>query len=514
MNLGADSIEWAISHLEKVGDSDLFPRPLEFNAVLGLKDYTKNLLTKADLSQIVPSPARKFFVPKDNLSIRNATQFNLIDSIVFTAIIHQYGTQIEQRRQPISENRVFSYRFKPETEGWLYDKNFDWTPFWENCFIKADSYSHVLIADISDFYNQIYHHTVENQLIAAGLPNQVTKWILDVLGSLTAKVSRGIPVGPHAAHLLAEASLIPVDNSLTLKKIEYIRYVDDFVIFAKSENEARSTLYKLAEILDCQQRLVLNKHKTKILSREEFKLYCKKMIEDRPINDFEAQLLKMVNQYSGGKRYFPVLISQISDEDLKIFNQEVLEVILNEYLAQESIDFVRLRWFLRRLTQVGHPGAIDFCVKHLDSLIPALSDVCHYLVSASLKYEGDCASLGDELLKCLSKEIIQSTEYFQICVLSLFSRNPKFNHFNQLIELYGSSSENVRREIILSAGTGNGADWLRELKESFLSMNIWCKQAFLFSAKTLPPEERKFFAKNVREDSYLDQILLKWVRER
>ncbi|MCT7963326.1 RNA-directed DNA polymerase [Laspinema sp. D1] len=514
MNLSADSIEWTISHLEKVGDSDLFPRPLEFDAVLALKNHTKDILTKANLSQILPSAARKFFVPKDNLSIRNATQFNLIDSIILTTVIHQYGHLIEQRRQPVLENRVFSYRFKPETDGWLYDKNFDWTPFWENCFIKSDYYSHVLIADISDFYNQIAHHILENQLIESGLPNQVTKWILELFGSLTAKVSRGIPVGPHAAHLLAEASLIPVDNSLVLKKIEYIRFVDDFVIFAKSENEARSSLYKLAEILDAQQRLVLNKQKTKILSREQFKLYCQNMIEDRPINDLEDQLLKIVNKYSRGNPYCPVLISQISLDDLKFFNQEVLEVILNEYLAQEAIDFVRLRWFLRRLTQIGHPGAIDFCVKHLDSLIPALSDVCHYLVSASLKYEGDCANLGDELLKCLSKEIIQSTEYFQICVLSLFSRNPKFNHFNQLIELYGSSSENVRREIILSAGTCNGADWLRELKESFLSMNVWCKQAFLFSAKTLPPEERKFFAKNVREDSPLDQILLKWVRER
>ena len=183
-------------------------------------------------------------VPKDDLSVRQATQLNLLDSIILTSIIHECGDLIEQRRRATSENRIFSYRFKPDNDGWLYDRNFDWTPFWTNCYDNSKQYSYALVLDISDFYNQIYHHTIENQLIESGLPNQYTKWIVKLLESLTAKVSRGIPVGPHATHLLAEATLIPVDNSLVLQGINFCRFVDDFVIFANSEDEARAYLYR------------------------------------------------------------------------------------------------------------------------------------------------------------------------------------------------------------------------------------------------------------------------------
>lgn len=545
MNLSPDSIDWAISHLDKVGDSDLFPRPLELNAVLALRGDMKRLLSSQDVSQLLPSAARRFTVPKDDLSVRQATQLNLLDSIILTALVHEYGDSIEKRRLPTSENKIFSYRFKPDPDGWLYDRTFDWTPFWQRCYEQSQKYSYALVLDISDFYNQIYHHTIENQLIESGLPNQAHKWILKLLESLTAKVSRGIPVGPHAAHLLAEASLIPIDNSLVSQGINFCRFVDDFVIFANSENEARAILYRFSDILDKQQRLVLNKQKTRLLSAKKLRLYCKKMMEDRPINHLESQLITIIRNYSGGNPYQTVLLSQIAADDLKTFNQKALESILDEYLGKEdgltnlfskilyfiisrislpnlytgsdtpkSADFVRLRWFLRRLTQVGHPGAIDFCLNNLKSLTPALADVCHYLFSASANYDSDCAALGERLFNALSNEVICSSEYFQLCVMSLFSRNGNFNHFSQLIKLFDKSSGNIRREIILSARSCNGADWLRELKEMYPSMDIWCKQAFLVSAKSLPFEERTFFAQSVTESSVLDKILLKWLKSR
>jgi hypothetical protein len=541
MSLSTNSIDWAISHLEKVGDSDLFPRPVELDAVLALKDDVKSRLTSLDLSKCLPSPARRFIVPKYDLSVRQATQLNLLDSIILTSIIHECGSLIEQRRRATSENRVFSYRFKPDNDGWLYDRNFDWTPFWANCYDNSKQYSHALVLDISDFYNQIYHHTIENQLIQSGLPNQYTQWIKKLLESLTAKVSRGIPVGPHATHLLAEATLIPVDNSLVSQGVNFCRFVDDFVIFANSEDEARAYLYRFSDTLDKQQRLILNKQKTRLLSSSELQSYCKKMIEDRPINHLERQLLGIVKKYSGGNPYQIVRLSQITEDDLKSFSKRALELILNEYLLKEnnpvekilmlfksfayrllspspmpdsskSVNFIRLRWFLRRLTQIGHPGAIDFCLKNLNHLIPSLADVCHYLSAASVNYEGDCVELGERLLKALSNEVVSSNEYFQLCVLSLFARNSSFNHFSQLVRLFDNSSGVVRREIIISARNNNGADWLRELKETYPSMDIWCKQAFLVSAKGLVIEERKFFAQSITANSILDEILLKWLK--
>ena len=199
-----------------------------------------------------PGPHRRFIVPKDDVSYRQATQLDPQDTIILSAIVFEYGNHIEAHRR--SEKEVFSYRFLPTTQGGLYSDQIGWNDFWESAADKGRRSGCVLCGDISDFYNQIYHHTIENQLLACGLPNQETKWIVGLFKSTTAGVSRGVPIGPHAAHLIAEASLIPIDNSVAASGLKFVRYADDIVIFSKSDREARQALGRLAQILDKQQR--------------------------------------------------------------------------------------------------------------------------------------------------------------------------------------------------------------------------------------------------------------------
>ena len=70
---------------------------------------------------------------------------------------------------------------------------------------------------------------------ASGLPNQTIKRIVKLLESTTAGVSRGVPVGPHGIHLIAESTLIPIDNNLVQVGIDFIRYADDMIVFAEDE---------------------------------------------------------------------------------------------------------------------------------------------------------------------------------------------------------------------------------------------------------------------------------------
>ncbi|MCP5916082.1 hypothetical protein NL317_29100, partial [Klebsiella pneumoniae] len=88
-------------------------------------------------------------------------------------------------------------RFSPNINDGLYSNKKGWNDFWTKAEVLARSSTHILYCDIADFYNQIYHHTVENQLISAGWPNQAIKWLISLLESTTAGVSRGVPVGPH-----------------------------------------------------------------------------------------------------------------------------------------------------------------------------------------------------------------------------------------------------------------------------------------------------------------------------
>ena len=98
---------------------------------------------------------------------------------------------------------LFSYRFDPDDEGDLYGPR-EWNDFWGECKARARVCSDVLVTDIADFYNQVSHHTLENQLTASGFPNQAMRYLIRVMGSISAKgSSRGVPVGPHLTHILA-----------------------------------------------------------------------------------------------------------------------------------------------------------------------------------------------------------------------------------------------------------------------------------------------------------------------
>lgn len=512
MKLDANSVEWAIKSLYLHGDTDLFPKPIEIEI---LNDNLSDSVTKIcdlDISTHQPSAPRRFIVPKDELSYRAATQLDPLDSVILTALIYKYGNDIEKRRRAISENSVFSYRFSSSLDGDLYQSHTAWNRYWEHCYKLAETHGFALIADISDFYNQISHHTLENQLNESGLPNQATKWLLRLLEKVSVKVSRGIPVGPHAAHILAEASLIPVDNSLATRGLLFCRFVDDVIVFAGNKISARTNLYQIAEILDKQQRLHLQKGKTRILKSTELKELCKQMIEDRPINDLEKQIIDIVKKYSGGNPYKTVYLSELSDDDLRTFQPEIIEKVLSEYLSQDQPDFIRLRWFLRRLSQVGHEAAVNYCLTNFEKLAAAISDVCHYFVSVSRNPEINWGSVGNKLIALLDNEIVRSNEYFQMSVLSLFNREPQLDHIPQLVALYKRSSDFLKREVILAAAVSGHADWIRESKEEVHAMDPWTRRAFLYATRQLPSEERRFFLKSITASSPLESLIIDWAK--
>lgn len=235
MKLQENSLRWSLNHVVQYSDTDLFPKPVEFDILHEIENETINRLKDIDLGNYQHNPSRRFIVPKDEISYRTATQLDPLDNIILTAIIYEFGQFIENRRIPISDKKVFGYRFAPQSDWSLYNPSVSWLQFWENCQIKMSFYKYAVSLDIADFYNQIYHHNIENQLIESKFPNQVKKWLMNLLESVTAKVSRGIPIGPHATHLLAELSLVPVDNSLSLKGLDFCRFVDDIIIFCNSK---------------------------------------------------------------------------------------------------------------------------------------------------------------------------------------------------------------------------------------------------------------------------------------
>ena len=442
------------------------------------------------------------------MSYRLATQLYPQDSIILTSIIHQYGHQIEARR--LDKETVYGYRFDPDIEHGLYGLASYWSNFWSKGRSASDGCSHVLYCDIADFYNQIYHHAVENQLAESSFPGDAISWILKLLGSTTAGVSRGVPVGPHAVHLIAECTLIPIDNSLRSHGVNFIRCADDLVVFCDSYDEAMRALRVVVTTLDRQQRLILQHHKTEIYRSREFKSHCMKMIEDRPINAAEGRLLKVVRKHSDGNPYVSISYSEISAEDQREFSESSIENIVNEYLASGETDFARLKWFFRRLTQVGDSAGLAIAIGNMSKLRPCIADICSYIASVRAVDPEKWRGIGKELLKTLEWSPITESEFLKLSIMSLFAKNEHMNHFEALARPFAQSDQHTRREILLAAKENSAKDWIREHKESYVNMDPWQKMAFVYCMSILPGDEKKHFLRRITHSCSFERSLLKW----
>lgn len=433
MKLSRQSLEWALEHLKKENDTDLFPQPQEIEILYQQKDSFLAKLENIDIGSYGWNSFRRFMIPKGELSYRIVTQLHPIDSLVLSAIVYEFGSLIENGRVPANERRVFSYRFAPERDGALYSRVDSWKEFWNTNLERAQRYGYVACLDISDFYNQIYHHTIENMMIRLTFPNEVNKAVMKLLEHITQGVSRGIPIGPHAAHLLAELSLIPVDESLLTRGIDYCRYADDIIVFASDEIEARTKVYTIADLLDKNQRLMLQRQKTRICTQGEFIAYARQMLADNPMDIQERDMLEVINRHSDNNPYIKIPHNTLTDAEIQVFSQEKVENLIERYVAPQYPDYPRWRWLFRRLTQIGIPTAVDYCIQNMDKLIPAISDVCQYLIVAADSYEGSWHDVGEKATALLQSELFKATEFFQITLLNLFVKNIRMDHVSYLL---------------------------------------------------------------------------------
>ncbi|MGO2962940.1 MAG: RNA-directed DNA polymerase [Carnobacterium maltaromaticum] len=517
MKLNEDSIEWAIIHNKIVKDTDLFPLPKEIEIFEDNLEESVEVFKDIELTTYNWKTARRFFIPKKELSYRLATQLDPLDSILLSAIVHQYGEGIEKRRIPLEKEKVFSYRLSPNKLGHMYTLEDSWKKFWEVSLRKAEKYSYIVYVDIADFYNQIYHHTVENELIACSFPNPVKKSLINLFGGLTSKTSRGLPVGPHSTHIFAEMTLIPLDGFLDLISKEFSRYADDIIVFCDSKKEAEIMIYEIAKFIDSNQRLVLNSEKTRIYKNNEFKELCIEMTRDNPINDIELEMVETLNKYDVNL-YTTEQTITLDENDIKIFSQKRVNQCLEAYLQEKSPNFDRIKWLYRRLSQIQVGSAMEFTVENLTRLTPALNEVIQYFISigTSNNNEINLEKYGDEIFNLLDDDLVKSSNYLQLELISLFSSSNNYNHMDKLISRFESSSESIKREILLacynSENPKNVYGWIYGLKEQVGNFDPWTKRAYYIASTTMIAENKKFFYKDIQPQNEIERYIINWAK--
>jgi hypothetical protein len=277
----------AVDNIAKFGDTDIFPFPIENALFYDIPDAVVALLKSIDrdFKEILSKyPVEKVSccIPAGSTGFRWATQIDPVWNAYLLYLVISIFTEIEKKRIPVEKETVFSYRKRLDSKtGKLYSETVNWRAFIEKTVEIADagSHSHVVRLDISDFYTRIYHHRLENALQRCVSDRSKVSQIMCILQDLAGNNSYGLPIGGNAARILAELLLTSVDNLLTGKRIRFCRFVDDFIFFCKSKEDAFGYLNLIAEFLLRNEGLSIQNSKTQVMSCSEYVTQARHLIE-------------------------------------------------------------------------------------------------------------------------------------------------------------------------------------------------------------------------------------------
>jgi len=234
-----------------------------------IKTSAISVFNKSSVSEIGFSPLDIFYLPKSRFLQRRCAYVEHEDALKYLSLVMSVADTIERARIPRAKQIVHSYRFNKKGNNIFSDK-FGFHSFREASNKKSLSkkYRYKVITDISGFYDRLNIHRLESQLLSVGCASDNVRKINDILLNWSERNSYGLPVGGNASRVLAEAALIDVDHDLVAQCIPFIRFVDDFRIFAQTIDEAVFYIQFLQDRL-AQDGLALNADKTRILLTQD-----------------------------------------------------------------------------------------------------------------------------------------------------------------------------------------------------------------------------------------------------
>ncbi|QIB69293.1 RNA-directed DNA polymerase [Aminipila butyrica] len=515
LRISENSLEWALKHIEKYGDTDIFPIPFEYKAIRYqwgnvLKDY----LLQQDILKWNVRPYRRLLTPKHKYGFRVATQLDPLDCILFTSLVYEIGKDIEKYRLPKEKKVAFSNRFLPTSHGDMYN----WSAFQRKSSelleekekdIFAEPY--VVVADIADFFPRIYSHPLENALSACTNKSNHVLRIKKMLNDWNYSVSYGIPVGQSATRLLAELVLDDVDRALISEGFEHCRFVDDYRIFCSSKKEAYISLAFLANTLFENHGLTLQQHKTRILTAEEFREIHLISEAKKTLNNLSEKFLEILNELDIDA-YDAIVYGDIPEDIKERIDELNMIDILQEQLGLDDIDIRLVSFILTRMGRLDNPGAIDLCLDNIDKLYPVFKVVFTYINELDCLTVEQKACYGEKIISIIDNSIVGHLEYHRAWVFDLFANDQSWNSKDKYVGLLNKfPDEYSRRKLILALGKSNNYSWFKSQKRNFDRFPEWERRALLAAMSCLPGDEAQHWYRSINNRlDILEKNIVEW----
>ena len=488
------SIDWALTHILKHGDTDLFPVPFEYQALRHSWPKIRDAIAAMDLSAYEVRPAIRMLLPKQTFGFRVALQLDPIDTIVYTALAYECADAVERARVARDRRVACSYRFQKSAVGDLYEKSNGWDDFHARGQELAGSgeYNIVITADIADFYNQVGHHRVRNALEQAGLSATRALNVERLLMNFTGGQSRGLPVGPTASVVFSEACLSDVDMFLLRRGYTHTRYVDDFRIFCANELTAWRALHDLTEYLYTAHRLTLQSSKTKMLDVGEFvrkELIDPEQLENATIQEKLDALAELASIYDE------------PSEDLDVHLDEIVRQNLQELFAfSVKAEYPHLgvaKYLLRRATALRTGVIRELVFEHFATLLPVLREVAQYLIATTnAKFAPVVATRLLAAVKGCGHDYLPFTKAWAVEVArSLLHESIRDQVKAFVDDCVGQLG--IRPQALLAKDLKQ-VDWVRERKETWQNNTPWDRRAIIWSSLALSRDEMNYWLNRVQ----------------
>ena len=162
---------------------------------------------------------------------------------------------------------LFEPEFKPNSFGFRPNKNARQAVGQAREYIHQ-GLNHIVDTDLKNFFDEVDHCLLLNlvyQKVKCKTTMQlIRKWLkapIKINGKLQ-KRKKGVPQGSPLSPLLSNILLHQLDKELTRRGHKFVRYADDFSIYCKSHNQAKSTKVVVEKFLKNKLKLTINQEKS------------------------------------------------------------------------------------------------------------------------------------------------------------------------------------------------------------------------------------------------------------
>lgn len=431
-------------------------------------------------------------VPKSRRGFRIAHQLSAHDTLIYLASVIENAEILESLRTPVDEGTAFSYRYKNgegprifEVGGTYHDWMVKLTEFGGTPAAFGEART-VISTDISDFYQRIYHHRIEN-ILATYRDKHSAEITKKIIKSVRANQSFGIPVGQTASRFLAELVLNDTDQFLIELGVPSTRYVDDFRIIVENEQIAHSTLCKLAEHLMITEGLSLNGSKTDMTTVASAQRDAQKRLEDVFTDKDQREFQNYLRL-----TYEDDTTKDDSEDDVAeamFFDANDLADKITEFVEYGRADLSTYKAILRAIRSLGGVDSEKITKHHSQFLYYIPREFCLSLSKMDRSDEEKVKSTKDLLIKLLNESPFKDLVLCRYWIIDLFVRGCFEIDWKDFQSYDFNRSTVERRAMHLLRGRLGHAAYFRAQKTKFGELNDWEKPAFLLGAMCLPKDE-------------------------